>query len=361
MKNQTESHLENLYRNQCQHRPDVVRDPLYVITTVFNPQRFRTRWKLYNNFEKHILDSGAILYTIEAAFGEREAVYTEEVSDRHKIIHVRTKSEIWIKENLINLAAQFLPQDWKYMAWIDADVQFIRQDWVGETIQQLQHYDFLQLFSIAIDLTPKFDPYCFNYSFMHDYINGHEFWGGQTKPNNPDSCVYYTGSKRSTNTSPVNINRWHPGFAWGCTREAFSKMGGLIDKGILGAGDHHMALSLIGKARYSLPSGISQEYKDMVLQWEERAIKEIKYNVGYVDGSIVHFFHGAKVNRRYIDRWKILSENQYNPLLDLKRDWNGVYQLTDRNYKLRDEIRNYFRQRDEDNLDMMGVKDLLGR
>src|SRR6266496_395544 len=104
------------------HRPDGISDPLYVITPVFNSPRYRTRWKHYLNFEKHVLQSGAILFTIEASFGEREEVFVEVVSERHTIIHVRTKHEIWIKENLINLAIQRLPADWKYVAWIDGDI-----------------------------------------------------------------------------------------------------------------------------------------------------------------------------------------------------------------------------------------------
>jgi hypothetical protein len=33
---------------------------------------------------------------------------------------------------------------------------------------------------------------------------------------------------------------------------------------------------------------------------------------------------------------------------DIKRDWQGLWQLTDRKIRLRDELRAYFRSRDED-------------
>src|SRR5882672_4375394 len=85
-------------------RPDIITDLLYVITPIFNPVRYRSRWKNYKNFEKHILDSGAHLVTIEFAFGNRAHVFTEAVHPNHTIIHVRTNNEIWIKENLINIA-----------------------------------------------------------------------------------------------------------------------------------------------------------------------------------------------------------------------------------------------------------------
>ena len=55
-------------------RPDKVESPLYVLTSIYNPVRFRTRWKLYENFAKMIKQAGAILYTVEIAYGERKFV-----------------------------------------------------------------------------------------------------------------------------------------------------------------------------------------------------------------------------------------------------------------------------------------------
>lgn len=348
------SHLSNLHKHSTQlHRADTVEQPLYVITPVFNPQRYRTRWKHYNNFEKHILDSGAYLITIECAFGERKEVYTTPVNERHTIIHVRTESEIWLKENLINIAASYLPTNWKYMAWVDADVHFVRHDWVGETIQQLQHYHVVQMFSVALDVDPNHIPYGINYSFMHDYING-----VPDKIQKNQHGKYYETPCKTHNG--MKVNRWHPGFAWAMRRQAFNDLGGLIDWAILGSADNHMARALIGQFEKSVPSTVNEEYRNMLQVWQNRADRYINRNVGYVDGTINHMFHGAKKNRRYADRWQILTRNKYQPSLDLKKDWHGLYQLTERNYKLRDDIRNYFRQRDEDNIDMKGVTGFLG-
>src|SRR5947209_3423183 len=53
-------------------RPDIVHEPLYVITPVFNPERYRQRWKLYQDFAHRVVQAGAVLYTVEATFGNRE-------------------------------------------------------------------------------------------------------------------------------------------------------------------------------------------------------------------------------------------------------------------------------------------------
>lgn len=353
-----EPHLEHLHQHRAQgHRSDIIKDPLYVIAPVFNPHRYRSRWKMYKNFEKHVLDSGAHLITVEVSYGNRAEVFTESADDvRHKVIHYRTPHEIWLKENMINLAIQQLPNDWKYVAWIDADVQFTRPDWVGETLQKLQHYHIVQMFSVAFDMSPNYIPYGINYGFMHDYING--------VPNKDLGITrslvsngYCEDGEVVVNPN-IKANRWHPGFAWAARRQAIVDLGGLIDWAILGSADDHMAKALINKHHKSVPAQL-KEYKRMIGIWEERANKYIQGNVGYVSGAINHYFHGVKKNRKYVERWHILKENNFEPSIDLKRDWNGLYQLTDTKQKLRDQIRQYFHQRQEDLVPVEGVKGFL--
>src|SRR3972149_3497987 len=134
---------------------------------------------------------------------------------------------------------------------------------------------------------------------------------------------------------------WHPGFAWAANKYAINALGGLLDSpAILGAADHHMALALIGKANRSYPADIHPNYKKQVLAWEARATEHIKKDVGFVPGTIIHNWHGKKKDRKYTERWEIYRIPPiYDPELDIKKDWQGVFQLTDRNIKLRDAIR----------------------
>jgi hypothetical protein len=44
----------------------------------------------------------------------------------------------------------------------------------------------------------------------------------------------------------------HSGFAWCWAREILDKIGGLIELGGMGSGDHHMALGISGLADYSI-------------------------------------------------------------------------------------------------------------
>jgi hypothetical protein len=120
----------------------------------------------------------------------------------------------------------------------------------------------------------------------------------------------------------------------------------------MGAADNHMAYGLINEIHRTIPNGVHPDYRKKLMEWQYRAEKFIRRNVGYVEGLVLHHWHGSKKNRRYFDRWKILVENQFNPSADLKRDAQGLYQLVDhgdiRSIRLRDQAREYFAERDED-------------
>lgn len=320
-------------------RPDKIVDTLYVVTPVFNPVRYTRRWKLYKEFENYVLSNNqAHLVTIECTFGQRERAIDKHPSPRHTVIHVQTEHEIWFKENLINVAVSKLPHDWKYMAWIDADIIFGRQDWVGETIQQLQHYKVLQLWSQYQDLTSNYEVMGTMRSFMDCYIHG----GPATVNNKVKDCNGYWVDKKRVGYPGA------PGLAWAMRRDAWDALGGLIDVSILGACDWYMAHALVGRLELVLSKKYNKRYREILFEWEKRATRYIKGNVGVMQGVALHYWHGPKVDRKYGSREQILIGNDYNPETDLIRDWQGLYQLTTEKPKMRDEMKMYFRGRNED-------------
>lgn len=276
-----------------------------------------------NKFKLHIT-------TVEIAFGDRPFEITQADNPDH--VQLRTIDELWHKENMINVGAQRLTENinnWKYMAWIDSDIHFQHPRWLEETIEALQHYEVVQMWEDAIDLGPNHQMIQCHKSFMSQYLKG--------APPGP----HYT--------------HWHPGFAWACTRGAFDALGGLIDFAILGAGDNHMAHGLIDKMPETFAPGVTKAYQTQLLAWQKRAHRYVKQDVGYVPGTILHSWHGKKKDRKYWDRWKILTTNKFDPGDDLKRDAQGLWQLetwTKRQKNLRDQIRAYFRGRSEDSVDV---------
>ncbi len=112
----------------------------------------------------------------------------------------------------------------------------------------------------------------------------------------------------------------HSGYAWAWQRASLARIGGLFEDGGMGAGDHHMALGMIGHYEASLPGGVTKAYRNAVGAWAARAAAEINGKVGFVHGTIEHPFHGRKDDRGYVARWNMFLEHGFDPSTDLKRN-----------------------------------------
>jgi hypothetical protein len=205
--------------------------------------------------------------------------------------------------SLINYGVRRLPPSARWVAWIDADVQFLDADWVGRTIASLRQFAVVQMFAecrfLGVDGETESTFHSFGYSAVH------------RMPLPPRYAkVWYP----------------HPGFAWAMRRDVFVSIGGLADFHIVGNGDRHFAYALSG-----LNDDLNKmhfDYLDCTLNWRRRtqrllavAAERLSLNrtslIGYVDMPIAHMWHGSRAARKYATRDRILSANQYNPKTDL--------------------------------------------
>ncbi len=372
--------------------PDRIVEPLYCIVPVFNPFRWKSRWKHTERAIKHFMDAGAVVYLVEAAFGRREFAFADSGLDglsancgmlgqdhrfRHKYIGLRTRDELWLKEALINIGVSQLPYDWAQVCWIDSDVQFLRPNWVGECIHKLQHYAFLQMFSHARDLGPNYEmlpedyPHADGPGFVHAWRRG-TLNEPVKKLHCPEcnckiECVCSGGRCVCTcepdPSSPYDpygpypyAARVWPGLAWAATRPAWEAVGGLMDFAVWGGADYHQSLCLIGETEKMMRDDLHRNYKTMVLEWYRRCSRHIRQNVGVMEGSVVHNWHGRKTSRGYVAKHTLLAKIGFDPLHHLKRDYQGLWQLHDDGseafIQLRDTMRRIALERDEDSSDI---------
>lgn len=316
---------------------------LHVISVVSNPVRFASRYRLYREFVARMQDAGVTHHSVELLFGDRPCEVTEPEMPNH--VQIQSFDVLWHKENLINIGIASLPADWEYVAWIDADVTFSNPTWAVDTLHQLQHHMLVQMFSHAVDLGPRCEPLQHHAGFAFMYHQN-----GCKGPQGAGYTPAYYGYG-----NPGRGVFWHPGFAWAARREAIDYLGQLIDFAVLGSADHHMAMALIGEAGRSIHRDMALPYRQQIMDWQDRAERYIQRDIGYVHGTLLHYWHGKKANRRYVDRWQVLTGTQFNPVTDLKRDWQYLWQLRVeelRQIRLRDSIRAYFNQREEDSIDV---------
>jgi hypothetical protein len=340
------------HRDHPGHREHHVRpisSPLHVLTVVMNPARYYSRYRLYHAFADMVEEAGGILYTVEVATRDRHFEVTDPHNPRH--LQLRSPAVVWQKERALNVGIErLLPASWEYVATVDADVVYANPRWVDDTLHQLQLYPVVQMFSQCQDLGPTFEligqsQRSFGWQHVHGGIPA------KHKPNGHHGHGHH-GHDYPGDYPHRTPGLAHPGYAWAYRRSALSDLGNLGDVGILGSGDHQMAMALIGRVADSIHPKMHASYLDYWLTWQERAEHYVRRNVGYVNGLLLHHFHGAKTNRRYGDRWQILTDERFDWSKDLKRDVQGLWALTERNHRLRDRIKQYFFERNEDSIDV---------
>jgi len=294
-------------------------DKLYIVTCVFNPENYHSRYVLYNNFAKYISQFQNVeMHTIELAFNDQEFAVTTPDNPNH--IQLRTDEILWFKENLLNICIQNLPEDAKYVAWIDADIHFLNQNWVQDTIDKLKEYPFVQMFEDADDLGPNGDVISNDKGFIHRWIH----------------------------KTATDKKRGRSGLAWAATMKALKDVGYLIDWGIVGSADWYMAFSLTDQLKDDNLDHKTGGYSgDALKMWDDK-VKHHDHRVHYVKGRVQHFWHGKKSDRGYNWRWKILSENKFNPITDMGYRENGLIHINVNKPKLMEDIINYFKSRKED-------------
>jgi hypothetical protein len=222
---------------------------------------------------------------------------------------------------MINIAInKLLPVDWKSVAWIDGDLEFDNPNWAVDTLKVLTEFDIVQLFTTCMDLDKNNTPMSIWQSYGYKFTQGEQF-------------KYNKG-----------INYWHSGYAWACTRDFYEKIGKIYDRGILGSGDFILTQGIL-KHIACADRDLTGYHDDI----SELVDKLDNVKVGYVPNNIRHYFHGSKINRKYIERNDILIKYKYNPILHVEYDENGILVPTKKmSLNFINDIKNYFSQRNED-------------
>lgn len=330
-------HLQNSIRH-----PELKSDnTLHVIGVISNPVRYHSRYRLFHQWAKEMVNTPNVeLHVVESVHGDRMAECYPEVVEgeapSYNYLSVRTSEEIWLKENLINLAVRhLLPKDWKYVAWVDCDIHFRNPGWALESIHQLQCYQIIQPWSDALHLS--FDGGILEHSQSLGY-----------------RCA--KGMKIAAHNKPKHVTiddvygSGHTGFAWACTRYFYENVEKLIDFAILGSADANMAWGCLGDIQQTVNGHMSKGFKEAMNRWQKKAVRACHKLIGYTPGRIEHNFHGPLRGRGYSSRWQILVKWQFDPFEDLRYDAQGIHHLVGKP-GLAQAIMKYNRSRIEDSIE----------
>ncbi|HUT93880.1 MAG TPA: glycosyltransferase [Thermoguttaceae bacterium] len=281
---------------------------LAAVTCFFNPMKYRRPVENWHRFRRALRDD-VPLYSIELSFdGEFQTDSTWQVRGTIE------KHLMWQKERLLNLAIERVPDKYDKIAWLDSDILFLNDKWVEEADKLLDDKPLVQLYDSITTLDGRFRPENRVCGFVWGLANGSpDYWAA-------------------------------PGGAWAARRE----ISPLLDDAILGGGDTLMVGAWMGWWRNPGSAVMNQSWYQEYFKWGLQQHRKVQGNVGHVSGSVFHFWHGSRANRRYTERQEYLALCDYQPSSDIKLDCNGLWTWASDKAEMQALVRHYFRGRRED-------------
>lgn len=266
-----------------------------------------------------------------------EGIYDQELPDHSnkifKHLKFKLKNILWVKENLINLAIKSLPEDAEFIAWSDRDIYFTNPSWVEDTIEKLKTYDIIQPWSEVIHLDSS------NNLCPIKKIEGNFSFADRSEIYAKINCPNHK-NRISTSTGQI----------WAINKSFYKKIEKINDIEIVGGADSIIAnFCILQKPDYekTLNRKTTSKSKNSWLLYRDK-FRDVKYS--YIDGLIIHYWHGALVNRLYTSRAGILQHLDYDPVSDITYDENGVLQFTEKGKKFEPLITEYFTHRTQSEL-----------
>lgn len=306
---------------------------LYVVCVIFNPRAFKSRYRLYRQFAPYVAYSGAQLLTVEIAYRGRDFVVTSPDNPWH--LQLCTEDDLWHKERGLNLGFQHLLRlapDARYLAWIDADVNFSNPHWVRDTVMALDQYHVVQPYSEAQNLNPDEERMWSCPSTMKQYHT----LGYHQDPPKPLSVV----------------GGGHPGLAWAIRREVLDQLGGLLDICVAGSADTYMANAFKGDIMLFIKGGMSAGFRVYLERYAKRCDRYVGRNIGFVPGICFHHWHGKSEQRGYEKRWDIMCFHQFDPYEDVYTRLGGLLGFAKNKPFFESDLTRSMSGRNEDSIDL---------
>ncbi|MBI5509392.1 MAG: hypothetical protein HY903_11630 [Deltaproteobacteria bacterium] len=300
---------------------------LGIVTSYFNPSGFASKRANYERFVAPMRAAGFSCRTIECAFGEAPF----ELGAHADVIRVRSRSVMFQKERLLNLAIGRLPPTCTKVAWIDGDVLFTDPLWAVRASERLDTCQVIQPFDTAYRLPPRV------YHYDGSGIACRSF--AATFVDDPEA--FARGNFHQHGDT---------GFAWAARRQLVAKHG-LYDAMILGSADHVMGHAVLGdwtSGCIRTTAGVNNPCAADLRAWGRRFYADAKGSLGFAAGSLLHLWHGKAVNRRYVERTKKLVGFGFDPKTDLRIGESGAWEWASPKPELHTWVEAYFRDRQED-------------
>jgi hypothetical protein len=290
---------------------------LAIVTSYFNPAGYQAIRRNYRRFSAALARQDVDLWTVEIAFGAAPF----EFDPTSRVKRFRTPDVLWQKERAFNCLIESLPDRYDKVAWVDADVIFTNRRWAQDVAGRLEEFPVVQCFAKVNHLGPD------RQSLM----------GAQVS-------MAREIAQRQGGDSLYSMT---PGFAWAARRELIARHG-LYDREITGGNDLAMAIGFYGWWNHPYLRTLPARLRDDIRRWGARVWADVQGHVGYVDGELLHLYHGPFRNRQYEERTRPLVEQNFNPRRDIVVGPGGLFSWSTVKPRLHEAMRDYFDRRNDD-------------
>lgn len=306
----------------------------WVITTYFNPMRYRRRLHNYHVFRHHL--AGPLL-TVELSHNGHFDLTPD---DADQLIQVTGGDVMWQKERLLNVALAALPASCAYVAWLDGDVVFTNPTWKQQTRHLLDHYPLVQPFKTLHDLPAEVSPETFDANVVPPKAFSLAYKMQQALVTNDDLRPAYTSQLRACSF----------GGAWAARKDLLDQHG-FYDALIIGSGDRAMSCAAFGRFDDAIHTTCLQGARAQhYLAWARPFHDAVQGQVGYVDTPLLHLWHGNLKHRRYLERHQRFRAFNFDPATDLGLNAHGAWQWKSHKPAMHAFLQTYFAQRHEDGM-----------
>jgi len=284
-----------------------------VISTFFNPLKYKNRYENYLKFQDFIYECG-----LKDHFYVSEVLYkNDEPFINHKnILRFKTEDILWHKERALNLTVKTLPKQYTKVVWVDTDIIWSNINWWKEVIKLLEEYNIIQPFAYCKFLNSHFNLDHTQMSIFHRLF-------------------------RINNGLPT-FHAIHYGGTMAYNRKYFECVE-LYDKDIIGGGDFISNISIL---KMPIDENV-QAFDPELDSYIEKSGKYLENKYHYLDDSVYHLYHGQLHDRQYIKRYSILKNYIFNDMCE--KDDNGLYKFKSTvSQKIKSQFLDYFKTKNED-------------
>jgi hypothetical protein len=304
-----------------------------IVSCFFNPQNNPYRLLAFQKFYRSIYHLNYRI--IECTIGNSAPQLPHEPN----IIQVNSDSLLWHKETLLNKLISELPEKYKYVFWLDADILFTNYNWLVDSVEKLQAgANIIQPFEYCIhleknQLIPNASDPLLNLATAgktNKELDGKKKLWRSFSAN-------YVADERISADHQYDVHG-HVGFAWGARREVLEKCP-LFDRALIGGGDHIIAHAAAGQIPHPCITKGFGDNIDEVENWSNEFYDAVRGKIAYTHGYLHHIWHGNIADRQYLKRVREFTDKT----VQIKeRDENGLHIA-----KGRDKyVRRYYQERE---------------